>query len=216
MWGAALLSRLTTDAPLFLRMPGLARDPRGRVRSELFVPVLYNFIRSKRKGSGQSVSQSVIHGPTPRSPLHRPRSLSVNGLRRPRWWSSSLCLCAVALAVAPVHVSVDTSTSRCVGGELETSSATPIERHTKNRTPILRRVCQLGKFVFCLTGPYLTGQATIGRLELPPGEGRFVDPPTGSHSGSAAPVAVQGRLCRETLSLSETETIKVCLLSHRT
>ena len=60
MRGAALLSRLTTDAPLFLRMPGLARDPRGRVRSELFVPVLYNFIRSKRKGSGQSVSQSVI------------------------------------------------------------------------------------------------------------------------------------------------------------
>ena len=60
MRGAALLSRLTTDAPLFLRMPGLARDPRGRVRSELFVPVLYNFIRSKRKRSGQSVSQSVI------------------------------------------------------------------------------------------------------------------------------------------------------------
>ena len=25
--------------------------------------------------------------------------------------------------------------------------------------------------------PYLTGRATIGRLELPPGEGRFVDPP---------------------------------------
>ena len=27
--------------------------------------------------------------------------------------------------------------------------------------------------------PYLTGRATIGRLELPPGEGRFVcEPPT--------------------------------------
>ena len=27
--------------------------------------------------------------------------------------------------------------------------------------------------------PYLTGRATIGRLELPPGEGRFVwNPPT--------------------------------------
>ena len=25
--------------------------------------------------------------------------------------------------------------------------------------------------------PYLTGRATIGRLELPPGEGRLVDPP---------------------------------------
>ena len=34
----------------------------------------------------------------------------------------------------------------------------------------------VGKFVFCLTGPYLTGRATIGRLELPSGEGRFVDP----------------------------------------
>ena len=33
------------------------------------------------------------------------------------------------------------------------------------------------KVFFCLTGPYLTGRATIGRLELPPGEGRFVDPP---------------------------------------
>ena len=30
------------------------------------------------------------------------------------------------------------------------------------------------KVFFCLTGPYLTGRATIGRLELPPGEGRFV------------------------------------------
>ena len=35
------------------------------------------------------------------------------------------------------------------------------------------------KVFFCLTGPYLTGRATIGRLELPPGEGRFVcEPPT--------------------------------------
>ena len=33
------------------------------------------------------------------------------------------------------------------------------------------------KVFFCLTGPYLTGRATIGRLELPHGEGRFVDPP---------------------------------------
>ena len=33
------------------------------------------------------------------------------------------------------------------------------------------------KVFFCLTGPYLTGRATIGRLELPPGEGRFVGPP---------------------------------------
>ena len=33
------------------------------------------------------------------------------------------------------------------------------------------------KVFFCLTGPYLAGRATIGRLELPPGEGRFVDPP---------------------------------------
>ena len=29
----------------------------------------------------------------------------------------------------------------------------------------------LEKFVFCLTGPYLTGRATIGRLELPPWRG---------------------------------------------
>ena len=40
-----------------------------------------------------------------------------------------------------------------------------------------RETSLLGKFVFCLTGPYLTGRATIGRLELPPGEGRFVEPP---------------------------------------
>ena len=153
MRGAALLSRLTTDAPLFLRMPGLARDPRGRVRSELFVPVLYNFIRSsqvkssqvksKRKGSGQSVSQSVISRSHP-ALTPPPAPIFV------REWTEATSVVvlvfvplAVALAVAPVHVSVDTSTSRCVGGELETSSATPIERHTKNRTPILRRLCQL-------------------------------------------------------------------------
>ena len=40
-----------------------------------------------------------------------------------------------------------------------------------------QRSSAVGKFVFCLTGPYLTGRATIGRLELPPGEGRFVEPP---------------------------------------
>ena len=40
------------------------------------------------------------------------------------------------------------------------------------------RFVTVGKFVFCLTGPYLTGRATIGRLELPPGEGRFVCEPT--------------------------------------
>ena len=34
------------------------------------------------------------------------------------------------------------------------------------------------KLVFCLTGPYLTRRATIGRLELPLGRGRFVwNPP---------------------------------------
>ena len=37
--------------------------------------------------------------------------------------------------------------------------------------PARVRVCR--KVFFCLTGPYLTGRATIGRLELPPGEGRF-------------------------------------------
>ena len=37
------------------------------------------------------------------------------------------------------------------------------------------------KFFFCLTGPYLTRRATIGRLEPPLGRGRFVcDPPTRS------------------------------------
>ena len=35
----------------------------------------------------------------------------------------------------------------------------------------------LEKFFLCLTGPYLTRRATIGRLELPLGRGRFVDPP---------------------------------------
>ena len=30
------------------------------------------------------------------------------------------------------------------------------------------------EFVFCLTGSYLTRRATFGRLELIPGEGRFV------------------------------------------
>ena len=47
------------------------------------------------------------------------------------------------------------------------------------------------KVFFCLTGPYLTGRATIGRLELPPGEGRFVcEPPTcgpPTHNGLYGP-----------------------------
>ena len=62
MRGAALLSRLTTDAPLFLRMPGLARDPRGRVADGSDRSFLYRYctISFARKGSGQSVSQSVI------------------------------------------------------------------------------------------------------------------------------------------------------------
>jgi hypothetical protein len=39
----------------------------------------------------------------------------------------------------------------------------------------------LEKFFFCLTGPYLTRRATIGRLEPPLGRGRIVcDPPTRS------------------------------------
>ena len=42
----------------------------------------------------------------------------------------------------------------------------------------LIRIRGIEKFVFCLTGPYLTRRATIGRLELPLGRGRFVyDPP---------------------------------------
>ncbi len=39
------------------------------------------------------------------------------------------------------------------------------------------RACRLEKFFFCLTGPYLTRRATIGRLacsEPPLGRGRFV------------------------------------------
>jgi hypothetical protein len=37
------------------------------------------------------------------------------------------------------------------------------------------------KVFFCLTGPYLTRRATIGRLEPPLGRGRIVcDPPTRS------------------------------------
>ena len=43
--------------------------------------------------------------------------------------------------------------------------------------PCVPCVTRLRKVFFCLTGPYLTGRATIGRLELPPGEGRFVGPP---------------------------------------
>ena len=67
MRGAALLSRLTTDAPLFLRMPGLARDPRGRVRSELFVPVgipivQFHSLKTKKVGT---VSQSVSYFTVP-------------------------------------------------------------------------------------------------------------------------------------------------------
>ena len=41
------------------------------------------------------------------------------------------------------------------------------------------------KFFFCLTGPYLTRRATIGRLELPLGRGRFVGP-----SLRAAPTSI--------------------------
>ena len=52
--------------------------------------------------------------------------------------------------------------------------------------PCVPCVTRLRKVFFCLTGPYLTGRATIGRLELPPGEGRFVGPPlraTPTHNG---------------------------------
>ena len=45
--------------------------------------------------------------------------------------------------------------------------------HTQQATGFPRKV------VFCLTGPYLTRRATIGRLEPPLGRGRFVwHPPT--------------------------------------
>ena len=37
------------------------------------------------------------------------------------------------------------------------------------------------KVIFCLTGPYLTRRATIGRLEPPLGRGRFVWHPPTSH-----------------------------------
>ena len=49
-------------------------------------------------------------------------------------------------------------------------------RYTARYIKIQWDTYRIGKFVFCLTGPYLTGRATIGRLELPPGEGRFVEP----------------------------------------
>ena len=48
----------------------------------------------------------------------------------------------------------------------------------------LVRLAPHRKVFFCLTGPYLTRRATIGRLngrlELPLGRGRFVDPPQAS------------------------------------
>ena len=45
--------------------------------------------------------------------------------------------------------------------------------------PKNKSATSLEKFFFCLTGPYLTRRATIGRLEPPLGRGRIVcDPPT--------------------------------------
>ena len=54
-----------------------------------------------------------------------------------------------------------------------------VETRDKRRPMLPRQRVPPEKFVFCLTGPYLTGRATIGRLELPLGRGRFVwHPPT--------------------------------------
>ena len=50
--------------------------------------------------------------------------------------------------------------------------------------------------------PYLTGRATIGRLELPPGEGRLVDPPYEKEAaGSKQGLQVQ-RPFRVTVTIS--------------
>ena len=68
----------------------------------------------------------------------------------------------------------------CRGRERETSPP-PYTSHAAHGASVLRCARRrASRRIFSCSlfrRPYLTGRATIGRLELPPGEGRFVGPP---------------------------------------